>query len=221
MPLKHCDHGPYLSRIGDEVVDLSGLLGDDIVEARDHVAAATGQRGSSGATRLNGVRSAGWSSQVVDHREAVEPASGVRHLQRQTRGPICCCTATLRDSSPTDGRPSPSGGRDRSCWSGRSGRSRVFEITPQASPPLARRSWAAGFEQVAIGHEIAGWHRSMPVSPPLVPNTGVVCGMRSVGVRAARRCPSTPAPSRYSPRLTLSTVLPLPTRSYAAPDPRR
>ena len=60
-------------------------------------------------------------------------------------------------------------------------RSCVFDITPQRSPPLVRRSCAAGFSRSQSGTKF--WLASVQARvTPAVPKTGVVCGIRSDGL---------------------------------------
>ncbi len=167
-------------RIGDEVVDLSGLLGDDVVEARHDVAAPSRQSRIQGGDDAERRQIGRLERQVVDNEKAVETSAGCRSRSPKTAAQSAA-ESTRRDSSPTDGRPSRRGWPGRSCWSGRSCRSCVFDITPQRSPPLCRRSCAAGFDRSQSGTKFRFASVQARVTPA-VPNACVVCGIRSVGL---------------------------------------
>ena len=75
-------------------------------------------------------------------------------MSSDERGPICCWTET--PSVQSDGRtPQPSRMPASKLFVRMFLPKFVFDMTPQRSPPVARRSCAAGFEQIAVGHEIA------------------------------------------------------------------
>ena len=133
-----------------------------------------------GATMLNGVRSDGCSERLSTTEKPSIPAPGVRHIHRRPPADLLL-RSTRRGSSPTDGRPS----RLRNAGSKLLVRTfvpkLVFDITPQRSPPLPRRSCAAGFDRSQSGTKLRFASVQARVTPA-VPNVGVVCGIRSVGL---------------------------------------
>src|SRR6266705_7191380 len=130
------------------------------------------------------------------------------------RGRICCWTAA--PSVQSDGRtPQPvssAGSKLLVCVVVPKAR---FEITPQTSPPLVRRSCAAPSRRSQSGLKLLLESVHARVTPHGA-NGPTVQRIRSVGFALAQLL-EIPMPSRYSPALNLKAVLPLPNTSYATP----
>ena len=79
-----------LGRIGHEVVDLSGLLGDDVVETRHDVAAASRQSRIQRRDDAERRQIGRLERQVVDDEKTVDTSAGVYVTSTDDRDPICC-----------------------------------------------------------------------------------------------------------------------------------
>ena len=77
-------------RIGNEVVDLSCLFRDDIIEARDDVAPATRQSRIERRHDAERRQIGRLQREVVDDGKAVDTSGGCRSRRPTSACPICC-----------------------------------------------------------------------------------------------------------------------------------
>ena len=144
--------GPVRSRVGDQVADVSGLVGHDVVQAGNGIAPATGQPRIEGRHQAERRQIARLEEQVVRHRKAVKPAADVGHLHRGARQNLLLHRDAEVPVRRTDA-PAVEEGRVEAVRQHARAEARIREHAAQVAASRAK-VLGARVRQVAVGHEV-------------------------------------------------------------------